>query len=60
MDYKREIQNWTVELVNDFITIKKDGELVRAFLVKPMDAVEKYHSFILKVEKMLAEQKQTS
>ena len=57
---KTDIQNWTVELANDFITIKKDGNLVKAFLVKPMDAIDKYNSFIVKVEKMLAGQNQTS
>jgi hypothetical protein len=60
MDYKKQIQNWTVELVSDFITIKKDGDLIRAFLVKPSEAVEKYEGFILKVKKMLAGQNQTS
>ena len=51
---KTNIQNWSVELANDFITIKKDGNLVKAFLVKPMDAIDKYNSFIAKVEKMLS------
>ena len=49
------IQNWSVELANDLITIKKDGNLVKAFLVKPMDAIDKYHSFIAKVEKTLSQ-----
>jgi hypothetical protein len=57
---KTDIQNWSVELANDFITIKKDGNLIRAFLVKPMDAIDKYNSFIVKVKKMLAGQKQTN
>jgi hypothetical protein len=51
---KTDIQNWTVELANDFITIKKDGHLVKAFLVKASEAVDKYHAFITKVEAMLA------
>ena len=51
---KTNIQNWSVELANDFITIKKDGQIVKGFLVKPMDAIDKYHSFINKVKAMLA------
>jgi|19_taG_2_1085344.scaffolds.fasta_scaffold82472_2 hypothetical protein len=51
---KTDIQNWSVELQNDFITIKKDGEIVKGFLVKAADAVDKYHSFINKVQAMLA------
>ena len=54
MDYKKQIQNWTVELVNDFITIYKDGELVKAFLVKPSEAVDKYEGFIVKVKALIA------
>jgi hypothetical protein len=57
---KTDIQNWTVELHNDLIYIKKDGKLIKAFLVKAAEAVDKYNSFIVKVEKMLAGQKQTS
>ncbi len=57
---KTDIQNWTVELANDFITIKKDGNLVKAFLVKPMDAIDKYEGFIVKVKAMLDKQQQTS
>ena len=57
---KTDIQNWTVELANDFITIKKDGNLIKAFLVKPMDAIEKYEGFIVKVKAMLDKQQQTS
>ena len=60
MDYKKQIQNWTVELKNDFITIYKDKDLIKAFLVKPSEAVDKYEGFIVKVEKMLAGQNQTS
>jgi hypothetical protein len=57
---KTEIQNWTVELANDFITIKKEGNLIRAFLVKPSEAIDKYESFIVKVKEMLEKQNQTS
>ena len=52
---KTNIQNWSVELNNDLITIKKDGRMVKAFLVKPMDAVDKYNMFIAKVERMLTQ-----
>jgi hypothetical protein len=57
---KTEIQNWTVELANDFITIYKNGDLIKAFLVKPSEAIDKYEGFIVKVKKMLAGQNQTS
>ena len=57
---KTNIQNWSVELANDFITIKKDGNLIKAFLVKPMDAIDKYEGFIIKVKTMLDKQQQTS
>ena len=57
---KTNIQNWSVELANDFITIKRDGNLIKAFLVKPMDAIEKYEGFIVKVKAMLDKQQQTS
>ena len=57
---KTNIQNWSVELANDFITIKRDGNLIKAFLVKPMDAIEKYEGFIVKVKAMLEKQQQTS
>ena len=51
---KTNIQNWTVELANDFITIYKDGELVKAFLVKPSEAIDKYEGFIVKVKALIA------
>ena len=51
---KTNIQNWTVELANDFITIYKDGELVKAFLVKPSEGIDKYEGFIVKVKALIA------
>ena len=57
---KTNIQNWSVELKDCFITIKKDGEIIRGFLVKGADAVDKYEGFIVKVKTMLEKQQQTS
>lgn len=51
---KTQIGNWAVELHNDLVYIKKDGEVLKAYTVNPNEAIHRYNEYIKKVRSHLA------